>query len=202
LARAAQLAQARILSRGNWESHKEQAIHLVDYDKVRLGGGFAVRKWAIRILGGMLVMVLSVIPQDARTELDHPLMRVYFIPFDVLTYVGITMDSVENASTYAIWFMKGRPPAREEEHIFISKLRRHLESRPAPGKKIADNFIRLKVDFGEQTFFVDQKGTIVEKDSGKTFTLSKAQMRQIENDILYFAGVVDLRASRNVQLPK
>ncbi|MFQ5853603.1 MAG: hypothetical protein ACE5JU_23845 [Candidatus Binatia bacterium] len=135
-----------------------------------------------------------------RKEVHEPLMRIYFLPFGIVTYLPITMSNIEETSDYAIWFMKKHPP-EEGEHPFISKIQKLLQSRPV---RVAINefAIRLKVVLNNDVFFVDQNGIVLEKSSGKTFSLSKPQMEEIENDIKYFSGVIDIRASKDVVLPK
>ncbi len=167
-----------------------------------------MRPW-IRQLFVCMIAILPIVlfhtgeakPASDR-QVQDPLMRIYFIPFDVYTYVGVSMDDIHETSSYAIWFAKEDRAARVGPHPFIAKLHRTLQSRPATGRKIQDGFIRLRVDIGSQTFFVDINGIVLEKETGKTFILSKALRREIQRDIKYFSGVIDIHASQRVTLPK
>lgn len=167
-----------------------------------------MRPWIRRLFACMIVILSCVLfhtgeaESTSGPEMQGPLMQVYLIPFDSWTYTTVSMDIIHLVSTYRIWFMKERPSVWKKEHPVIAKLRSQLQSRPAPDKKIDDGFIRFRVDIGSQTFFVDINGIVLEKESGKTFVLSKAQRREIEKDIEYFSGIVDIQASKDVTLPK
>lgn len=162
-------------------------------------------KWLLRLTACTIVSLSWTLVGQAESPVSvgsaEPLMRVYFIKFDVYTYVGISMASIHEVSNYALWFLKQDPAARQGEHPFVSKLRRELQSRPLRGGRINDEMIRLRVDIGPQTFFVDMQGTVLEKTSGKTFRLTRAQRQAIEQEIIHLSGVVDLRAIRGLKLP-
>lgn len=136
-----------------------------------------------------------------RAGIQDPIMRVYFTPFEATTYVPLTMDDIEQRSSYIIWFLKEHPSVRETEHPFVSNLRHLLRSRP--GRAPIDNlFIRLKVVLGKEVFFVDQKGRVLDKNNDRTFTLSRPQRREIEREIRHFSGIVDIRGSQSTGLIK
>lgn len=80
----------------------------------------------------------------------------------------------------------------------MAKLRKVLESK-ATRKKINNRAIRLKVEFVSDgnVFFVDQEGVVL-KNEQRGFQISKRQREEIEREILYFSGVVDVNESRNL----
>lgn len=167
-----------------------------------------MRKWMIRVFVYAIMLMPFAVPGQgaggpvARAESQEPLMRVYFVPFDAVTYFPISMDDMGTGSPYAIWFVDPGPGVRHRKHPFISKLRRELQSRPVAGRQINDFAIRLRVDVGGETFFVDTRGTVLDKASGKTFRLTREQMRGIENTIISFSGVIDIHARKVVVLPE
>lgn len=116
--------------------------------------------------------------------------KIYFVPFAVKTFAPITMEEIKGKGIHAIWFTKGHP--------FISKLEKTLESK-ATEKKINNRVIRLKVAFGKEgnVFYVDQEGIVLKNDQ-KSFQISKKQREEIERDILYFSGVVDVKESKSL----
>ena len=134
----------------------------------------------------LIILALGLSTQSALGQKAEPTeMRVYFIEFDALTYIPITVANIQTDSAYAIRFAR--------EHPFISKLNRLLTSRKASGK-LEDAHIRLKVELEKKTFIVDRKGLVLELNSGSTFVLSASERREIEKGILYFSGVVDLKS--------
>src|SRR6266487_452497 len=91
-------------------------------------------------------------------------MRIYFIPFAAETLLGVTMDTIDEAGEYKIWFIHESPLA-PKEHPAILKLRRLLLSKK--GTSTIDNsFIRLKVELQNDTFYVDKNGTVLRKNTG------------------------------------
>jgi len=168
-----------------------------------------MRKTDIRVTTCVIILIpLILLPVVGRggAELkagpgaQEPLMRVYLIPFDTSTYVAISMSNIGEGTPYDISFVDPGPGTRQRRHPFISRLHRQLQSDPALGRKINDAAIRLRVDLGGQTFFADEGGVVLEKVSGKTFRLSKAQRREIEREIIYFSGVVDINAGKKLVL--
>lgn len=142
-----------------------------------------------------LVLLLAVsigerAEPEMRRDSDQTRMRVYFIPFEIQTYSAVTMNDIEAKSLYALWFTK--------EHSLISKFRRLLQSRPSP-EKIDNMVIRLKVELPTLVFYVDQEGRVLERNRGDTFQLSKKQMAELKSSIVYFDGVIDIRASKDVK---
>jgi hypothetical protein len=122
----------------------------------------------------------------------RPSMKIYFVPFEIETYVPITMNDIESKSKYEIWFYG--------EHAFCNKIQRLLESNKT-NAKIDNKVIRLKVEIfkneGIIAYYVDQEGVVV-KNKEETFYLSKDKLKTIEKEILYFSGVVDIKTSRKL----
>lgn len=123
---------------------------------------------------------------------DKVLMKLYFIPFEIQTYLPVTMEDIENKSSKRIWF--------SGDHAFCTWIQEALQSKRIDAK-IDSNNIRLKVEivdknnFVRSIYYVDSKGKVL-KDGKKTFLLSEAVMKKIAEDIRYFSGVVDINASR------
>lgn len=139
--------------------------------------------------------------QPPQERVGKSVVRVYFLPFEIGTHIPVTMDDIEKSSSYIIWFVKGDRAPLTKEHPFVARLHQLLQSRRTT-YKINDSFIRLKVDFDGETFYVDQKGRVLEKNSGGTFELSGWQMREIAKSMGYFSGVIDVNASEEVSLPR
>jgi hypothetical protein len=126
--------------------------------------------------------------QDA----GKPLMRVYFIPFAVETSTPVTTADIEEAGFYRLVLARSpnRSP-REPVPPLVSSLPAMLRAHPTAAK-LEELFIRLKVEVGETTYHVDNKGTVRESTSGRTFQLTKREMERLGKDIVGLRGVVDL----------
>lgn len=117
------------------------------------------------------------------------MMEIYFVPFAIETYIPITMDEIVDKAHHVIWFSK--------EHPLISKLRRLLTSAISTAR-VDNDVIRLKVSFQGQQFFVDKDGVVVDPTTGTNYVLTHEQLVDIETSILYFSGVIDVKASKEV----
>lgn len=108
------------------------------------------------------------------------IMKIYFIPFEIETYVPVTILNIEDSSIYELRFVK--------EHIFCTELRNLLESNKV-NNKIDNKAIRLKVEFTREknVYYVDQKGVVL-KNNETYYQLSKKAMQKIEKEILYLSG--------------
>lgn len=166
-----------------------------------------MRKSRLAQVGLFALAFLAALISGARSEqppqerMGKVVTRVYFLPFEIQTSVPVTMDDIEKSSPYIIWFVKGEKNPFAKEHPFVPRLRQLLQSRRTT-YKINDSLIRLKVDFDNETFYVDQKGRVLEKNSERTFELAGWQMREIAKSMGYFSGVVDVNASEEVSLPR
>jgi tetratricopeptide (TPR) repeat protein len=130
----------------------------------------------------------------------EPLLRLYYISFDIHTYNPVTKGGIS----------KERPIVFMKEHPFIPELLKSLQAH-SPYKRIPSenptaplepsqkdevdlergNY-RLKADFGSSigVFWVNKGGGVV-KDDGTVFFLSKSETELLEQKIRYFLGVVD-----------
>jgi len=144
----------------------------------------ATRIFAIGFLLGLCLFFNLIVPR--KTMAGEPILRLYFLPFSIETYLPVTAANIEEHG-HAIWFM--------EEHPFISKLRSMLQAHPAKSE-ILSKGIRLKADFRipKAVFLVDRNGTVQRKDSGATFRLEQREVDQLEQEIRYFFGIVDVKA--------
>lgn len=125
-------------------------------------------------------------------DTDRFLMKVYFLPFTIETYVPVTIDNIKTDSSNKIWF--------SYTHMFHKYMQEILEKNK--GKtKINKLAIRMKVEFVNKNnfiyaqYYVDRDGKVL-KNNGETFLLSQMMMREIEEKIAYFSGVVDIIACK------
>jgi len=120
-------------------------------------------------------------------------MRVYLMLFDSLTYGPVTVNDIEASSDYAV--------ALSKKHPLIDRMYRRLKSRPGTHPP-AGEFIRMKVGFRkgnrEEIFYADMGGNVAEWGSGNLFSLTKDEMKKIEEEISYLEGVVDLKPESNM----
>ncbi len=54
--------------------------------------------------------------------------------------------------------------------------------------------IRLKLMFPTETFFADAHGRVLRAETGELFHLSAQHMEEIDHDIEYLSGIVDMNA--------
>jgi len=117
--------------------------------------------------------------------------RVYFIPFDVTTFVPVTMGNIEEAATFEISLVG--PEGNSEPHQFIKSLRAMIQARAAKAP-LNDLAVRLKLVLAAETYYIDAAGGVLEVSSKRTFLLQKTELRRIERSIEGFSGVVDMKA--------
>jgi len=122
-------------------------------------------------------------------------MRIIFVPFDARTFIPITIDSIDKKKHLRVWFVKHI--ASDKDHPFVSKVGQMLQAKPAK-EEMDKNGVRLKVDLGMGTYYVDHKGTVLKKETGERFQLSPEQMEEIANTLKSFDGVVDVWASEKI----
>ncbi len=144
-----------------------------------------------RIVLFSTVMFYMLLPGAKTAMTAEILMKIYFIPFTIETYTPVTQNNIEEKSLHAIWFTQPNP--------FIGRLHSLLQSSPTQ-EKVDDRVIRLKVEFVKEreVFYVDQDG-IGTKDSKKYYKLSKKVQDEVEKAILYFSGVIDIKANKELE---
>jgi hypothetical protein len=141
----------------------------------------------VALIGLIVPVVLSAADTKFKT------MKIHFIPFLVETYVPVTMSDIESSSHVVLWFT--------QSHIFMNDLRRVLTARRA-SRSIDDRVIRLKVELDTETFFVDKDGVVFEPSTGASFRLTSDDLSDVQKRILYFSGVVDIKASERLRGPR
>ena len=136
------------------------------------------------------VLVAMILLTPCARAGAQPLIRIYYMPFDVLTYAPVQRQDIERASPYRIVIGHPRTP-RESDHPLVAKLPTTLEAHPTT-EKLQENHIRLKVEAAGKTYYVDRFGTVLETTSGHGYQLSKDEMERINDDITGLRGVVDV----------
>jgi hypothetical protein len=117
---------------------------------------------------------------------EDPPLKLSFIPFEIETVVPVTPENIgEHGRTFLF----------QGQHAFVPKLRATLFSRKEKGQLLVKG-IRLKADFRGPTgvILVDRNGVVLDVARNATFRLSREAMREIENNIQGFVGVVDVTA--------
>lgn len=136
----------------------------------------------------------------------EPLLRLYYIPFQIETYSPVTKSGIS----------KGGPIVFMKEHRFIPELLKSLQAHtpyeripseeptaPLEPRKdevdLENGNYRLKADFGSSIgiFWVTKGGGVV-KDDGTWFFLTQSEMDLLEQKIKYFLGVVDISVASQI----
>jgi hypothetical protein len=141
---------------------------------------------------GVAIALVAIAAWASAPDVGQPLMRIHFIPFAVQTHGPVTRQDIQEAAFYRL--VLGRSPARsprEPDPPLTTKLPVILRARPAAAK-LAEEFIRLKVEAAESAYYVDNRGVVLESTSGRTFQLSRDEMQRIHDEIVGLRGVVDV----------
>jgi len=154
----------------------------------------------------IIFLVLFRVSGNSIAFAAEPLLRLYYIPFDIETFIPVTKTVIS----------KGSPIVFLKKHPFISELLKSLqahtpyERKPSeeptaplePSQKDEDrdrgNY-RLKADFGSSVgiFWVTQGGGVIKED-GAHFFLTKNEMELLDQKIKYFHGVVDTAVASQI----
>lgn len=128
-----------------------------------------------------------------RVGAERPIVisRLYFIPFDVTTFVPVTQGNIEEAATFEINLIG--PERNGGPHPFVMSLRAMIKARAAKAQ-LNDLAVRLKLVLENETYYVDAAGGVLEMSSKQTFRLPKTDLERIEKSIEGFSGVVDMKA--------
>ena len=124
-------------------------------------------------------------------ERSPVISRIYFLPFDVTTFVPVTRRNIEEAATLEINLVG--PEGNGGPHPFVKSLRAMIKVR-ASEAPLNDLAVRLKLVLEDETYYVDAAGGVLEASSKRTFRLLKTELRHIEQSIESFSGVVDMKA--------
>jgi len=124
-------------------------------------------------------------------ERSPVITRMYFIPFDVTTFVPVTTRNIEEAATVEINLVG--PEGNGGPHPFVKSLRAMIKAHVSKAP-LNDLAVRLKLVLEDETYYVDAAGGVLEVSSKRTFRLQKAELRRIEQALEGFAGVVDMKA--------
>jgi hypothetical protein len=155
--------------------------------------------WLLRFATGESYAA-DVLREHCQQNEPKVVARIYFSPFDILTYSAITKQNVEQTSVYRIWIVCGKEFITPGGKALRAVRELSLLLRATKGREDLDNAsIRLKIELPGETFYADQAGRVEEKTTGARFILLKKQMAEIEKHIQAWSGVVDLKASRRIQ---
>lgn len=145
------------------------------------------------IKGILMIICLAMISSSCKevksSDKARAIMKIYFTPFAIQTYLPMTMDNIQENSIYKIWFVKNHKQ---------KKLLNLLEARKAD-KTIDNKLIRLKIDFIESNtvFYVDQNGVVL-KDNQYSFIMTSTELKDLEDEILQFDGVIDINEAKKL----
>lgn len=127
---------------------------------------------------------------------------VYLLAFGTETVVGVTRRTIEETNDYVIRFSRlwplEAPCPRYDDHPFVRDLRRILVGTKV-NVRIDENSIRVKVQFPEATFFVDEEGIVVKDGTNEFFRMNNQQIKLLEENIRGFAGAVDMKAGSAIR---
>src|SRR5213594_4301860 len=87
-----------------------------------------------------------------RAERSIAISRLYFIPFDVTTFVPVTPGNIEEASTLEIDLIG--PEKNGGPHPFAKLLRAMIKARAAKAQ-LNNLAVRLKLVLEDETYYVD-----------------------------------------------
>jgi hypothetical protein len=121
---------------------------------------------------------------------------LYYFPFDSYPTVGISEASIESDSIFSIQIITGHPRYQLEtsgEHPFLKKLR-NLLTRTPRADRLKQDSLSLKLKLPNETFLVDANGRVRRVETGELFSLSQEEMKVIDREIVYLAGIVDVRS--------
>ncbi len=115
-------------------------------------------------------------------------MKIYYVPFEVETFVPITMEDIESRSHLVLWIYDNEQLVAE----ILSLLQGEKTS-----KEINDAGIRLKIENvkDETVFSVDREG-VGFTNKGDRFLLTKAQVDKLQVKIMSLRGVVHVNVDR------
>lgn len=126
---------------------------------------------------------------DKPETVQEPSMKIYYAEFSTVPYGPITAEDIEKGQDLLIWFYGN--------HQFIDNFKNQLENKPTD-KSIDSGKIRLKaliktVNNEKIIYLVDYYGVVAKSDTKQTFILTKEELKKINDQIVYFHGVVDQR---------
>jgi hypothetical protein len=148
-----------------------------------------------RLVGGTSIAIAAVFlcaAFGAGQDHPQPVMRIYYLPFAIQTDAPVTKSDIEEASSLRL--ILGRPAKLspfQPDNPLIARLQAILRARPAT-QRLREDFIRLKVVTEWDLYYVDNKGTVLEQATGRTFRLTKNEMDNIDAQISSLRGVVDI----------
>lgn len=123
-----------------------------------------------------------------KNEQKRDLMKLHHLPFRARTYVPVTIDNIEESSSFRIWIY-GRNPAIDE---ILSILRGN------PTEQIIDKSeVRLKVVYetklSQLTLVADMHGIVMDTVSGMRWQVDAEQLQTLTTMIERLHGIVDQR---------
>jgi hypothetical protein len=126
--------------------------------------------------------------KEQRESGEEPTMKIYYEEFSSVPYGPTTAESIEKWQDLLIWFYG--------DHQFIGNFKKLLEKKKTD-KSIDDKKIRLKAVIkngdNESIYLVDYYGIVAKSDTKYTYILTKEELKKINDELVYFHGVVDQR---------
>jgi hypothetical protein len=144
-----------------------------------------------------LILLNGTLAANAETSVN--IARVFFIPFGVRTYASVTRGDIESKSFLRILLVAEN--GAKDLHPLARKLQSLLELHPV-GRRLDENFIRIKIEVPRETYYVDASGVVLRQSSGQTFQLGKLEKKQTEELIESLQGVIDAKAVMRVDSAK
>ncbi len=146
-----------------------------------------------------LSFVADVRGQVAETDARTPTVaKVFYFSFDAYPLIAIEKRNIEESSEFKIQILTRRYFDGPSGHPFLYKMKKMLTATPG-SKPLDDDAIRLKLVFPTETFFADANGRVIRTETGELFELLPLDMTEIDHDIEYLSGIVDMRAIKSAE---
>ena len=136
----------------------------------------------------VLPLLMLVVAKGESSKMRQAVAKIFFIPFEIETYMPVSTKNIEEYSQNIIGFYN--------QHEFCKMLPEVLE-RTKKKVDIDNKKIRFKFEnyVDKKIYFIDQSG-VVKRNDGRTFILNKEELKKLEAGILYFSGVIDLKVEK------
>lgn len=137
----------------------------------------------------------QVAETEARTS---TVAKVFYFSFGAYPMSSIGKTNIEERSEFKIRILTRRYFDGPSGHPFLYKLNKMLTAAPG-SKPLDDHAIRLKFVFPTETFYADANGRVLRTETGELFQLSPLDMAEIDHDIEYLSGIVDMKAIQSIE---
>jgi hypothetical protein len=136
--------------------------------------------------------VADVRGQVAETEAQTPTVaKLFYFSFDAYSLVAIEKRNIEESSEFKIQILTRRYFHEAGEHPFLIRLKKMFTATRG-SEPLEDGAIRLKLTLPGETFFADAHGRVLRAETGELFNLLPNDMAEIDHDIEYLSGIVDM----------